>query len=124
MTMTGLAPEKPAAAKPLSRLPWVSAWRTGVPVHTTCARFTRVALNVTHNVLRNGRERRLARPGERSDSWATTGIRSSHAATTVGNATKPPLENTTSGLRRHRMRKACSTPQGTRNASTALAREK
>ena len=40
----------------------------------------------------------FARPGVMSDSWETTGTLLRKAPITTGTATKPPLENTTSGF--------------------------
>jgi len=65
----------------------------------------------------NGIAIRLASPGVRSDSWMITGTPLSRAATTTGTDTKPPLENTRSGLIRRIRRKLCQMPFSTRNGS-------
>ena len=55
---------------------------------------------LVQSVYMNGMAKRLARPGEKSDSWAMTGMRRSQPANTTGKRTKPPLEKMASGRSR------------------------
>ena len=72
---------------------------------------------VVHTARHSGVDRRLASPGVMSDSCTITGTRCSQAPYTTGTETKPPLENTTSGLSRPIRPAAFTLPASTRKGS-------
>ena len=88
------------------------------------SRFGRRMGKLVQRALRKGVAKRLARPGEKSDSWATTGMPRSQPAKTTGKLTKPPLEKMASGAMRPSSRWLCQTPRSTENRSAKLRQEK
>ena len=99
---SGTSAAAPTRSRPNAGSPSRSSGRTGEPQWMSFPRSRggRSIGKLVPRTLRKGMARRLARPGEESDSWATTGIRRSHPANTTGKLTKPPLEKITSGRNR------------------------
>ena len=98
----GLSVVNPHSSRPASLLPRRSSCLIGEPVSTALSfgRYLTVSGKLQHIRVAFFIAILLARPGVISDSWIITGICLFPAASTTGTDTKPPFENTISGLMR------------------------
>ena len=122
---TGRESVKPKRFRPSSYRPENRSVRRGVPVTTPFLPICAAASGkVQHTLTARGVDSLLARPGVMSDSCSSTGTWCSHAPYTTGTDTKPPLENTMSGLIWRMSEAAWNAPCSTRNGSVKFFRSK
>ena len=121
---TGFESSNPQNLSPFSLLPLKSSSLIGEPVRTafSAGRCLSVSGKFVQTLTAHGMQILFASPGVISDSCIIHGILRDLAATTTGTDTKPPFENTTSGLIFLSRCLACASPLSTLNGSLRFLR--